>query len=148
MTSKLHHILNERKFSTTGLFYRSSLSDNNRRLRIEIYDNINPPKKYHNKRLDVECLENVAKSVFSNIDFICDNCIDAGMRISFTPKSADDKSQKYFGHYICVDETSSLVIIIQTNKKVPTLSDSQRNSYAEYASRVITEYGERGKSPK
>jgi hypothetical protein len=146
MTSKLYILLNERNAAAEGVSYRSSLTNKSRRLKIDVYDYLNPPKKYHDKRLDAGCLENIAKEIFTNIDFVCDTCVDNGVRISFKPKSVDDKSQKYFGHHICVDETSSLTIIIQTNKDVPTLPDVQRNNYAEYANRVIADYLSKGKT--
>ncbi|MGV8141570.1 MAG: hypothetical protein ACP5NW_03975 [Candidatus Woesearchaeota archaeon] len=148
MTTRLYTSLNERHASSKGMAYRSYLGDKNKRLKIDVYDSINPPRKHHDKRMNPGRLEEIAKEVFTGIDFVCDTCADNGVMINFAPKKPDHQSQKYFGHQICIDENSALTIVIHIGKDTPTLPDAQRTKYNEYASRIITEYISRGKNGK
>jgi hypothetical protein len=150
MTLQIYETLIKENISKKDRIYRSSLNEQKKMLNIDIYDTINPPKKYqyHNKRLTLNRLEEIAEETFTGIDFVCDICVDSGVQISFKPKNSDYMSQKYFGHHICIGENSALMIRLQMGKDSKILPAIQREQYKRFINTVMNEYLSNGKDMK
>jgi hypothetical protein len=148
MTTQLYTSLLEKNISTAHKKYGFFLNNHNKRLRIELYDLVNPPRRYHDKRMTPARLEEIAKETFTDTDFTQGVCADSGVRIIFRPKSLDKHAQRYFGHTICIDENSALTITILTGNDSRTLPAFQRDKYEIYSNKVMEEYLSNGKKQK
>ena len=152
MATQIYESLAKENLLKADRMYRSSLNEHNGTLNIDIYDKKNPPKKYHDKRLTIDCLKKIARETFTGIDFICDVCADSGVQINFKPKSDDDTSQKYSGHTICINEnpalTTALTIKLQMGKDPKILPSAQRENYLAFINKVIIEYLSNGQDAK